>query len=286
MSYDLFVKNALNTCFEINSGINFKYLKEKYMDNAEINGYQNEIMFAKNLNGKKIKYLYPNLQDLVIELFGFVDFNSIIYSWVDFSKKKYDIIIKLDGNIKRISIKKGINNSVHTEGISSFIHFLIENKVPKDIVYKYLRYHYSDGTTNGKGKVRMSSMEYKETHLQDIEDINKYFSNRKLLKKCINRFILQGNNSDETIDGIIYGVVEDFLFISSDDVLKILLKHSNDYHNGVHFSDLFCQAKAKNLNNNPKHEKDRYCVQVKWFNLFDCILENNYDKNLEMQNIK
>ena len=42
------------------------------MDNTEINGYQNEIMFAKNLNGKKIKHLYPNLQDLVIELFGFV----------------------------------------------------------------------------------------------------------------------------------------------------------------------------------------------------------------------
>ena len=52
----------------------------------------------------------------------------------------------------------------------------------------------------------MSSMEYKETHLQDIEDINKCFSNRKLLKKCIYRFILQGNNSDEAIDGIIYGV--------------------------------------------------------------------------------
>ena len=119
-----------------------------------------------------------------------------------------------------------------------------------------------------------------------VEYINKCFSNRKLLKKCIYRFILQGHNSDEAIDGIIYGVVDDFLFISSGDVLKILLKHSEDYHNGVHFSDLFCQAKAKNLNNNPKHEKDRYCVQVKWFNLFDCILESNYDKNIEKQNIK
>ena len=34
----------------------------------------------------------------------------------------------------------------------------------------------------------MSFMEYKKTHLQDIEDINKCFSNRKLLKKCIYRF--------------------------------------------------------------------------------------------------
>ena len=49
----------------------------------------------------------------------------------------------------------------------------------------------------------------------------------------------------------------------------------------VYILVIFCQAKAKNLNNNPKHEKDRYCVQVKWFNLFDCILESNYDKNIE-----
>ena len=31
------------------------------MDNTEINGYQNEIMFAKKINGKKIKDLYLEL---------------------------------------------------------------------------------------------------------------------------------------------------------------------------------------------------------------------------------
>lgn len=67
------------------------------------------------------------------------------------------------------------------------------------------------------------------------------------------------------------------LFISKKDILKILLKHYDINCNGVHFSNLFCQAKAKNLNNNPKYEKDRFCVQIKWFNIFYCILENMYD---------
>ena len=57
---------------------------------------------------------------------------------------------------KRISIKKGINNSVHVEGISSFIHFLIDSNVSREAVIEYLRYHYADGTQNGRGINRIS----------------------------------------------------------------------------------------------------------------------------------
>lgn len=250
------------------------------MDKEKINGFENEEMFAKHLDGKRIKDLYPNYQDMIIDLFGYVNFNSILSCWVDHNRKKYDIIIKLDGKYRRLSIKKGINNSVHAERISSFIHFLIENHVPRDIIIKYLKYHYSDGSTNGKGNKRISSMEYKDLYPDDIRDLNLCFSNKVLLEKCIYRFVLQGTNSSVPIDGLIYGVVDDFLYISRRNILKILLKHADNYHNGVSFSDLFCQAKAKNLNNNPKYEKDRFCIQIKWFNIFDCILENMYDNNL------
>lgn len=250
------------------------------MDKNEINGFKNEEMFAKHLNGKKVKELYPNYQEMIIELFGYVNFNSYLKCWVDHDRKKYDIIIKLDGKYRRLSIKKGINNSVHSEGISSFIHFLIENHVPRDIIIKYLKYHYSDGSTNGKGTKRISSMEYKKLYPDDVKAINDCFKNKELLEKCIYRFILQGTNSKVPIDGLVYGVVDDFIFISKKNILKILLKHADVNHNGVHFSDLFCQAKAKNLNNNPKYKKDRFCIQIKWFNVFDCILENMYDNNM------
>ena len=49
------------------------------MDTNETNGFQNEQEFAKALNGKKIKYLMPNLQDMILKLYGYVDFNSYIF---------------------------------------------------------------------------------------------------------------------------------------------------------------------------------------------------------------
>lgn len=64
--------------------------------------------------------------------------------------------------MKGISIKKGYKNSVHVERISDFIHFLIENNIDREIVTEYLKYHYADGSTNGKGIKRLSVEEYKK----------------------------------------------------------------------------------------------------------------------------
>lgn len=86
----------------------------------------------------------------------------MVYCRRDYEKKKFDIEIIINGIIKRISIKKGINNSVHVEGISSFIHFLIDSNVSREAVIEYLRYHYVDGMQNGRGINRISGHEYKE----------------------------------------------------------------------------------------------------------------------------
>ena len=80
----------------------------------------------------------------------------------------------------------------------------------------------------------------------------------------------------QSADGLIHGTVDDFLFISKKDIIDILLSHKDNVQNGVHISDLFCQAKAKNLNYNPKYEKDRFCLQVKWFDILDCIIRKKY----------
>ena len=64
------------------------------MDTNETNGFQNEQEFAKALNGKKIKYLMPNLQDMILKLYGYVDFNSYIFCYVDHSKKNMKTVSK------------------------------------------------------------------------------------------------------------------------------------------------------------------------------------------------
>src|SRR5699024_5952328 len=131
------------------------------MIDYKVDGFQNEICFAEKLNGNRVKDLEPAYQNMIVQLYGKVSKCRKVKAYVDENKKKYDMVVEIGKVKKLISIKKGINNSMHVEGISTFVHFLIEMKIGRENVMTYLKYHYADGTTNGKGDYRMSAREYK-----------------------------------------------------------------------------------------------------------------------------
>ena len=247
---------------------------------ANKSGKDNENEFVKYLNGKTISQLNPMFRDLIDELFQNKQINCSIKCWKNRWKEKSDIFIQINDKIKGISIKKGIKNSVHVERISDFIHFLIKNEIDKEIVIEYLKYHYADGSTNGKGAYRVSVEEYKKENQSQIDKINKAFNNEKLLKKAVERFITKGKNSDNYIAALVYGEVNDFVWATKEDIEKIMLSKKDTYSSAVHFSLMTCQPKNRCLNYNSLYEKDRYCIQIKWYNIFDDILEYNSKKNL------
>lgn len=240
---------------------------------SEISGRNNEYEFVKYLNRKTVGQLNPMFRDMIDTLFKNPKAECTITAWLNKLPQKSDFFIKINGKIKGISVKKGIKNSVHVEGISQFIHFLILNQVPRDVVIAYLQYHYADGTNNGKGNYRMPIEEYKKYHQCDIDKINRVFNQDKLLKKAITRFVLKGNNSDYSIDAIITGEVDDFLWATSQEIERMILSKRDIYSTAVHFGSITCQPKNRCLNYNPKYEKDRFCVQLKWYNLQDEIIE-------------
>ncbi len=245
---------------------------------SEINGFDNEFAFVLELNNKVIKELTPLCRDLIETIFPNENENSIIKCWRNHLKQKTDILIKINNKIKGISIKKGIRNSVHVEPITEFINFLITNNISRDNIIEYLKFHYADGTTNGKGLKRVSTEEYKVKNQDKIDKINSEINNQKLLIKAIDRFILRGNNSVFSISALVYGEVNDFVFITKEDIINIILSKKDNYSSTVHFSVLTIQPKNRCLNYNSKYEKDRFCIQVKWYNLFDDIIENMYLK--------
>ena len=241
---------------------------------SEISGKQNEYEFVHYLNNKKVNELNPMFQELIEYLFPYCSENDKIVCWLNKYPQKSDILIKINNLIKGISIKKGSKNSVHVERITNFIHFLIKCGINRNIIIKYLRYHYADGTTNGKGLNRISAKEYNQKYKQDIDDINLFFNTKDILSKITNRFVLKGNNSQYQIEALIYGEVNDFLWISKQDIIDIIMSKINYYSTGIHFGPLSVQPKARCLNFNPLYEKDRFCVQIKWFNLHDDIIEH------------
>ena len=240
---------------------------------STINGLDNEYEFVKYLNGKKISELNPLFKDLIFELFHCEKETEIIKSWRNHNKQKSDIFIKINKKMKGISIKKGIKNSFHVERITDFINFLIENNIDRETVIEYLKYHYADGTTNGKGKKRLSVEEYKKENQSKIDKINERINQEKILEKAIERFIIKGKNSDYYIDAIICGEVDDFFWITKDNIIELILSKKDEYSSAVHFGPMTIQPKNRCLNYNPKYEKDRYCIQVKWYNFFDDIIE-------------
>ncbi len=243
-----------------------------------MNGYFIEQCIVNYLNGRKIKDLNILYLEMIESLFTNIASDDIIISWKNPFKQKTDLFIKINGETKRISVKSGIKNSVHVEPISEFIHFLIENNIEREYIISYLKYHYADGTTNGSGLMRYSSEEYKKNHQNDIDLLNKRLNNKQLITKIIDRFILKGNNDTHSIDAIMYGSYDDFIYITKDEIIEIILNKINIYSTGVHFSTLSCQPMNRCLNYNPKYEKNRFCVQIKWYNLFDDIIEYKNNK--------
>ena len=52
------------------------------------------------------------------------------------------------------------------------------------------------------------------------------------------------------------------------------------YSTGVHFVPLYCQPMTRCLNHNKVYEKKRFCVQIKWYTIFEDIIKNLNDKEI------
>ncbi len=248
---------------------------------CKTNGYDNEYAFVKLFNQKHIKDLDPKSRELIDTIFNYESDLSIITCWKNHYQQKADILIKIENHIKGISIKKGIKNSVHAEGISYFVDFLKDSNIPLNVIKEYLKFHYADGTINGKGKKRISTDDYKLNHQDKIDEINYYFNNEQFIIKCINRFIITGVNSAYPISALIYGEPNDYIFILPKEIQEMIVKKKDMKSTGIHIGSLQVQPKNRCLNNNPKYEKDRYCIQIKWYNLFDNYIEYKYNQKVD-----
>ena len=89
-----------------------------------------------------------------------------------------------------------------------------------------------------------------------IDEINEAFNNINIINKVTDKFVLKGNNSDESIDAIIHGTVNDFVWILEKDIKNIISSQINIYSTAIHFGPLIVQPLDRCLNKNPLYEKN------------------------------
>lgn len=235
------------------------------------NGYKNEINFINEIDGKKVKELNPILQELIMTLFPNVRKYEVVRATKYGRYAKTDIVLTIRHKRKGISIKSGYKNSVHVEPISKFKKYLEFNGVRSETIEKFKEYIYSDGTNNNTGKRRMSNAEYIDIKQNDIIEINKELE--KLKKKLIKRFLIETDIKYRVkVDAFIHGEPNDFIWVTASEVEEYL-EQKEIKSTSVHSGKLYIQTWDKNLIRNPKYENRREYIQVKWFSMYDDMIE-------------
>lgn len=237
-------------------------------------GIRNEYLFIEAINDKKINELPFLLQELIIFLFPYIKEDMIIKCHKNIEYEKGDIVIQIGCRKKYISIKMGYKNSVHCEKVSKFKKFLESLDISEATIREILKYQYGDGTLNGTGKFRKSTLEYKEEHKETISLINKELNNDDIIRKIVNRFIIQWTQwHTNKIDLLVYGTPNDFFFITPKEIHSYILSKKDMESSAIHFSCLTFQPLSRVLNYNKKLEYMRHWIQIKWYNLEDNIIE-------------
>ena len=226
-------------------------------------GIANEIKFALYFDKKQVKELNKNSQELLYHLFDNLQKDDYIECWKSKFNEKADIKIKINGNIKGVSIKIGKNNSVHQEHIISLSNYLLNIGVSKEIIAKLQAYIY--GYLNG---VQVNAKTYKEKKNMDIIALKNSLSDLYIKINLIIRFLFKGKESQiYDADAIIHGSPENYLWATKSEILKYLIDYLDGNTINVKIGPLFIQCRNRNLRNNLKSKYAEEYIQVKWYNL-------------------
>lgn len=223
-------------------------------------GFQNEWDFFNYLKGKRVGEVNTLFKEFLQKNFSNINDEMKISAYVNLNREKEDIWIKVGKEKKSISIKMGKTNTVHNEYIYSFTNYLAKEKVPLKIINIILEYFFADGTHDGSGARRITFPDYKLKIKRKIKKVNKYFmKNEDLLIKLVKRFVIGKT------DILIHGTVEDFSYVTKDEIIKFLVECKSDPSSTIHFSHLIFAAKSHN------NQIDKFILQIKWYNLGDDI---------------
>lgn len=239
-------------------------------------GYQNEFDFVNLFNNKYLYELDNNSQLFLKDLFGEnIDNGDKIKSWKNKINQKTDIFVKYGNYVKRISLKCGKSNSVHSESLQSFRLYLEKLNIPYKVIDKYVSYHYGymrneDGTFDTSSP--LSSEEYKVYYQDEIDVFNSYINKTRIIVDMIDRFIVRGRNSEYDIDALVSGVTQNYVWILKHDLYDLILSNRRIDYTSPHAACLTIGPKQRSINNlSSNNIKDKYVVTIRWSNIRECI---------------
>lgn len=240
-------------------------------------GFKNEKNFAKVLDNKKVNQLPLKFREIIYTLFKNTNQDSFVECWQSKYFEKADIKIKINNEVKGISIKTGKYCSMHQETIYSLYPFFKKIGIEENIIKKFDK--YLQGYVNGK---RVDAVTYTFHHYNEIREIFDKLNEYYVKVNLILRFIFQGTEKQNYgCDAIILGTPDNFLWATKDEILDYLIKYPKQETIYLKFSALNIKSYDRNLKNNLTKKAKQNEIQVKWYTIKDDleIIEKAREKN-------
>lgn len=223
-------------------------------------GFMNEKKFAKIIDKNKIKDLNVNIQNLIYAIFKDIEEDDTVECWTSKYFEKADIKIKINNEIKGVSIKTGKYCSMHQESTESLYPFFrrigIEEKIMKSLD------SFLIGKVNDK---RVDAITYIFHNYEEIKKIKDSLNNYYIKVNLILRFLFLGTEKQNYgCDAIIYGIPNSFLWATKEEILEYLINYANSHEIFIRFSALNLKSYDRNLRNNEEKKTKQNEIQIKW----------------------
>ena len=229
-------------------------------------GFLKEDEMVHHLNGIKIKDLSNNLRNLMRDLFGVLDDEEVVHARKTDDFIKPDFIIEYRNEKKYVSMKSGKANVVHSEIITTFTAFLLENGISKETVETILLYQFGDGTTDGTGKKRLEYDQLRFNLSLRIKKANKELNaDNNFIMKVIDRCVFVGTLPNAIpADCIYHGNYEFGMVATKRQFEKHIMRRNWNYINNLHIGPLQLRPHARYINSEIVSEKRRRTVDCYW----------------------
>ena len=231
-----------------------------------------EEAIIKSYDNKIFKQLNEFQKEIIKELFGDVTNYDVIEAGSLSEMYKPDIYLKIEDKIKYISIKSGRSDSIHFEGIKSFILFLRSKGISLRTQKIILLFHYGDGTIDGTGEKRYEFNKIIEKMGDLLDEANEELDNKELITDLMYRFVFRGFRDDEPCVDMLYFGDENYgEYATRDNIIKYVVNKRYIHIKTLHVGPMTVQPYLRDVLRKSKHPEKREQIQVKWHYLLTDI---------------
>lgn len=232
-------------------------------------GLLREEEMAFELNNKTISELTNNSKNLIKNLFGVLDENSLVECYRLDDSSKTDLVISYNGQKHYVSMKSGAAVIVHNEILDNFINYLRSEGISERTIKTIRLFHYGDGTEDGTGMNRQSYQDIVYQLKDEIALANIELNKRTdFVVRVVERLVFKGSNdSFQEADSFYFGDRNFGVVVTKNQIIKHLYRKNFDYYNNLHIGPLLLRPDCRYAGKAIRSERKRNRIVAYWPNL-------------------